>query len=340
MADVEQNAALFGLEGGRKQLAVLDDVGELAVVVRRARVAVRENVAGPQRLQDQRHQIHRLHAADVAHHAAIGAREFAGADRALERLDAVTRNHVLRHADLDADSEVGVFREGLRRSFGLGEVDVEKLADRKRRQTNIGDVHEGEDSRARLRCRVSPVGREGASARVARGHCGGGALVKHQLVGRDADATGEDVRVQVDEARHDKASRGIHDPIGTRCGNVGLERLDPPVAHADIPFAAQPLAGVENFTTLDDEVELVVRAHRGVGDRAEGSGCESCAHAGYELSALERNHGFPPRGGMLTGKSTVEDRCRASSYASLETAGRIGGCKLCTVSGQSYHLER
>ena len=53
---------------------------------------------------------------------------------------------------------------------------------------------------------------------------------------------------------------GIHDPVGARCRDVGLRCLNPPIAHANVAFTAQTLTGDYDFTTFDDEVELVVRA--------------------------------------------------------------------------------
>ena len=295
VAHIEQHAALLGIECGRQQPAVLDDVGEFAVVIRRARIAVREDVAGAQRLQDQRHQFHRLHTTDVAHDAAIGACNFAGPDRALERLDAMACDHVLRHAHLDADGKVGVLCERLCRDFGLREIDIEQFADRKRRQADVGDVHESKDPRSRLSRRVPAVGGEGARARVAGGHRRGGALVKHQLVGRDADTTGEDMRVQVDQTRNDEATCSIHDPIGPRRGDVGLKRFDAAVANADVQLSAQLLAGVEHVAALDDKVELVGRPHGSAGLGGHDPGCEHCTDTCDELPTIERGHGLCPR---------------------------------------------
>ena len=211
--------------------------------------------------QDLRHQLDRLDAADVAHHLAAGAGDLAGADRALEGLEAVARDHVLRHAHLDSDGDVGVFRQRLRRRVGLREVDVEQLGDREGREADVGDVHESVEPRARPVGHGAPHEGEGARARVARRHRGGGALVGHQLVGRDADARGVDVRVQVDQARHDEPARRVHDAVGARGRDVGLQRLDDAEADADVALGAQLLARVEHLAALDDEVELVVRTH-------------------------------------------------------------------------------
>ena len=52
VADVEDDAALLRGERRRQQLAVLHDVGEVAGDVRRAGVAVGEDVAGAQQVED------------------------------------------------------------------------------------------------------------------------------------------------------------------------------------------------------------------------------------------------------------------------------------------------
>ena len=52
-----------------------------------------------------------------------------------------------------------------------------------------------------------------------------------------------------------------------------LERLDHAPADADVALAPQRLARIEHVAALDDEVELVVRPHRGMGlSRCGGDG--------------------------------------------------------------------
>ena len=94
MAHVEHDAALLGGQRRRQELAVLYDVRELARDVGSARIAVREHVAGPQRVEDLAHQLGRLDAADVAHHLGSGARHLAGLDGALQRLRPVLGDDV------------------------------------------------------------------------------------------------------------------------------------------------------------------------------------------------------------------------------------------------------
>ena len=91
-------------------------------------------------------------------------------------------------------------------------------------------------------------------------------LEGHQLVGRNADgrAVGIDVRVQVDEAGRDELAAGVEHAQRALGRDIGLERLHHAVADADVAPAAQPLARVEHLAALDDEVELVVRTHRGM----------------------------------------------------------------------------
>ena len=103
------------------------------------------------------------------------------------------------------------------------------------------------------------------------------------------------MRVQVDAAWHNETTCGIHDTVGTHSGNVGLERFDPAVANADVKFSAQPLAGVEHSTALDDQVELVGRTHASTGLGADDSGCKRCADTCHELPTIERDHGPCPK---------------------------------------------
>jgi hypothetical protein len=76
-------------ERRRQQLAVLDDVGAIPGDVGRARIAVRQDVAGAKQVEDLRHQRPIGDTADVAHHLGRHAGHLARLDRALERLGAV-----------------------------------------------------------------------------------------------------------------------------------------------------------------------------------------------------------------------------------------------------------
>ena len=73
VADIKDDAALFGGQRRRQQPAVLDDVGEIARQVRRTRIGVGQDVARPQQIEDLGHQRAGLDAADVHHNAAPGS---------------------------------------------------------------------------------------------------------------------------------------------------------------------------------------------------------------------------------------------------------------------------
>ena len=103
----------------------------------------------------------RLDAADMHHHLGRPAAHLAGLDAALERLEAVLEDHVLRHPHLDADQEVRVFRQRHRAGFDLRIVDVVEFGDRESRQAVIGDVEEGVHPRPRLRDDVAAQARPG-----------------------------------------------------------------------------------------------------------------------------------------------------------------------------------
>ena len=212
VADVEDDAALLRLERGRQELAVLDDVGAIAGDVGRAGVAVREDVAGAKQVEHLRHQRAIGDAADVAHHLRRHPRHLARPDGALERLGAVPGDHVLAHPHLDAEHHVGVLGDGARRRFDLRVVDVVELGHGKAGEAGDRDVDEGVLARPRRRHDETAVGGEVVGAGVARRDDGGRALMRHELVGRDADrrAVGIRVAVQVDQSRCHQLAADVH----------------------------------------------------------------------------------------------------------------------------------
>ena len=248
-----------------------------------------ENIAGTQQVKNFDHQRDVLDPADMHHHAAAGAGHLASLDGALERLGAVVRDYILRHAHLDADRDIGVFRHRLGAGLHLGVVEIVKLRQRKRRQPDIGDVHEGIEPGAGLRHDEAAKAGEIAGAGIARRHAGGGALERHQLVGRDPDggAIGVDMGMQVDEPGRHQPAAGVQHPQGPRGRDIGLDGLDHAVADADIAPAAQSLARIEHIAALDDEIELIVRPHggecrrRGAG-QGEGGGALQDVASGWQ----------------------------------------------------------
>ena len=83
MADIKDDAALFGGQRRRQHPTVLDDVCEIARQVRRTRIGVGQDVARPQQIEDLGHQRAGLDATDVHHDAAPGSGLLAGGDRPL-----------------------------------------------------------------------------------------------------------------------------------------------------------------------------------------------------------------------------------------------------------------
>ena len=192
------------------------------------RVGMGENIAGPQQVEDLRHQLARLHAADMTHHLGAAPGLFAGGDCALERLEPVLGDHVLRHPHLDAEHHVGVLGDGPRGLVDTREIDVVELRHRKAGKPDIGDVHERKQARARLADDVAAEGREIVGAGIAGRHAGGGALIGDQFVGRDADrrAVGKHVRMQIDQSRRHQLAAGVEHPQRARRRNVGFHRFD------------------------------------------------------------------------------------------------------------------
>jgi hypothetical protein len=98
--------------------------------------------------------------------------------------------------------------------------------------------------------------------------------------------------VQVDQSRRDKFAGRAQHLEALVGGNVLSDRLDHPVANADVPLGPQILAGVQHLTALDQEVELIVGPH-GRDSRAacRGKGETGCG-VRKELTAREREHGI------------------------------------------------
>ena len=187
--------------------------------------------------------------------------------RALQRLEAMLGDDVLRHPHLDAEQEIRIFRQRHRAGFHLRVVDIVEFGDREAGQPVVGDVDEGVNPRPRLRHDVTAQRREIVDAGVARRHHRGGGLRLHQFVGGNADrrAVGIDVGMQIDQSRRHELARCVDGLGGARRRDLVLDRLDHAPANADVALAAQRLAGVEHVAALDHKVELVVRSHRGVG---------------------------------------------------------------------------
>ena len=78
-------------------------------------------------------------------------------------------------------------------------------------------MHERELPRARPRNDEAAKRRQVVRPRVSRRNDGRRALIRRQLVGRDADRRAErvGVRVQVDKPRRDELAAGVHDALRT-----------------------------------------------------------------------------------------------------------------------------
>jgi len=187
VADVEDYATLLGGKRRRQQAPLLHDVGEGTAEIGRSRIGVGEDIARPQRVEDLRHQFACLYAADMAHDLATGAGTLARRDRTLQRFKAVLGDHVLGHAHFHAQHHVGVLGDGLCGDVDLREVDVVELGHRKRREAHIGNMDKGIETRARLRDDVAAERREIIGAGVSGRHASGAALMRHELIRRNAD---------------------------------------------------------------------------------------------------------------------------------------------------------
>ena len=133
-------------------------------------------------------------------------------------------------------------------------------------------MQERVQARARLGDDVPAEHGEVVGPGITRGDHRGGALERHQLVGRDANGrpVGKHVRMQVDQPGHDELAVGIQHAAGPRHGNVRIDCLDEAEADPHVAPGAQVLARVEHLAALDHQVELVggpVAARSGRGTR-------------------------------------------------------------------------
>jgi hypothetical protein len=78
--------------------------------------------------------------------------------------------------------------------------------------------------------------------------------------------------VQVDQAGGDQLARCVQGLRRARGRNFRFDRLDHAPADTDVAFSPQRLTGVEHVAALDNEIELVVRTHRGFGRCGEALG--------------------------------------------------------------------
>jgi hypothetical protein len=85
--------------------------------------------------------------------------------------------------------------------------------------------------------------------------------------------------MQIDQSWEHGSTRCIEYPLCARRRDVGLDRLDHAEAHADIALCVELLARIEHGPALHDEIELVVRSHRGPHRKPCGNGCGDCADA-------------------------------------------------------------
>lgn len=110
---------------------------------------------------------------------------------------------VLRHAYFGAECNISVFTDRLGAGVHLREIDVVELGNRERCQPDIGDMYESVKPRAGLPHNEASEGGEIIRAGVTRRNTGGGALVDHRFVRRNADSRPVriNVAVQIDEAR-------------------------------------------------------------------------------------------------------------------------------------------
>ena len=122
MADVDDDPALLGGQRRRQELAVLHRV------VAGAAVGVREDVAGPQQVE-QVGEIARRRA-DVAHHACVATGQLGSPDRTTQRLQPVLADHVVGDPHLHTERRVRILADDLGAAVDVGVVDVEHLAGR------------------------------------------------------------------------------------------------------------------------------------------------------------------------------------------------------------------
>ena len=96
-------------------------------------------------------------------------------------------NDVLGHTHFGAECNIRVLTDRLGAGVHLGEIDVVKLGDRERRQSDVRDMHECVKPRAGLPHNEASKGGEIVRSSVTRRNAGCGALVDDRFVRRNAD---------------------------------------------------------------------------------------------------------------------------------------------------------
>src|SRR5262245_47319115 len=103
--------------------------------------------------------------------------------------------------------------------------------------------------------------REAAGAGIPCAHIGSGAGVRHQLVTRETDAGArQNVGMEIDETWQDELTRSVECLGAPRRGNFRFDCCNMSVADADVAFASQVLAGIDQLAAPDDQVERVRRS--------------------------------------------------------------------------------
>jgi hypothetical protein len=110
------------------------------------------------------------------------------------------------------------------------------------------------------------------------------------------------------------------------------ERLDQAEAHADVALGPEVLAGIEHLAALDDEVELVVRAHGG----ERGGAAEACGRQRQSRGRPSKPQKLAARGGghgcfLQDDSCLVAERVHPSwsrIKAMLHTLYRVTGASL------------
>ena len=213
--------------------------------------AVGEDVARPQVLGDLGQQRRSL--ADVDHERQVDV--VGQLARQLQRADAGAAGGVLVDARLDAEDDVAVLVDHLRRERHVAIVEIRQLPGRPD-QANRGDVEQRKGANLVGLDHVAAEAGEVVGAGAADVEPGGDAGAGGDRIGVDAPVgrAPVDVGVEIDQARRDVLTAGVMHLRGCRLVDAGFDGGDLSILDGDVELARIPGTRIDHFAARNQQI--------------------------------------------------------------------------------------